>query len=176
MAALVIAGTGHRPEKLGGYGWKVHSKLFGFAKGVLTAMCHNMGETKIITGMALGWDMALADAALALKIPYIAAVPFTGQESKWSPLLQTHYRRLLESAEKVEVVCRGPYSVWKMEERNQWMVDNCTRVLALWDGSKGGTYNCIQYAKMVDVPIDNVWDQWEHLARLENISLGHKEA
>lgn len=168
MATRVVAGTGHRPEKLGGYGWNVYSKLFSFAKGVL----FNLGDIQLITGMAMGWDMALADAAIVLKIPFIAAVPFDGQEAKWSPLFQTHYRRLLKHATRVEVVCEGSYSAWKLQERNEWMIDNCTQALALWNGSKGGTFNCIEYAKKVGVPVDNVWSQWEQHARLHNISLG----
>jgi len=34
-----------------------------------------------------------------------------------------------------------------MNDRNEWMVDNSDYVIAVHDGSKGGTYNCIQYAK-----------------------------
>ena len=27
------------------------------------------------------------------------------------------------------------------------MVDNADKVIAVWDGSKGGTYNCVKYAE-----------------------------
>ena len=27
------------------------------------------------------------------------------------------------------------------------MVDNSDIIIAVWDGTKGGTYNCVQYAK-----------------------------
>ena len=33
-----------------------------------------------------------------------------------------------------------------MQARNEWMVDQATRLAALWDGSSGGTGNCFQSA------------------------------
>jgi uncharacterized phage-like protein YoqJ len=35
-----------------------------------------------------------------------------------------------------------------MQIRNEWMVDNSHFTLAIWNGiQKGGTWNCIQYAR-----------------------------
>jgi len=43
------------------------------------------------------------------------------------------------------------YSIDKMQKRNEWMVDNCDLLIAVWNEDKsGGTYNCIQYAKSVN--------------------------
>ena len=33
-----------------------------------------------------------------------------------------------------------------MQKRNEEMVDRCDLLIGVWDGSKGGTYNCINYA------------------------------
>jgi len=33
-----------------------------------------------------------------------------------------------------------------MQKRNEWMVDHSDYVIAVWDGSKGGTGNCVKYA------------------------------
>lgn len=33
------------------------------------------------------------------------------------------------------------------------MVDRCDRLIAVWDGSNGGTGNCVKYAKEVGKPI-----------------------
>lgn len=38
---------------------------------------------------------------------------------------------------------------WLMQKRNEYMVDLADRVIAVWDGSKGGTANCIKYAEKV---------------------------
>ena len=37
----------------------------------------------VISGMALGWDQAVARATADLGIPWVAAITFEGQESKW---------------------------------------------------------------------------------------------
>jgi len=33
-----------------------------------------------------------------------------------------------------------------MNERNIWMVDNCDFLISVWDGTSGGTKNCVDYA------------------------------
>jgi uncharacterized phage-like protein YoqJ len=40
-----------------------------------------------------------------------------------------------------------------MQIRNEWMVDRCDKLIAVWDGSKGGTGNCVDYAKSVNKDI-----------------------
>jgi uncharacterized phage-like protein YoqJ len=50
-----------------------------------------------------------------------------------------------------------------MQTRNKWMVDHSDMVLSLWDGSAGGTANCIEYARHVDKPVVNIWDDWKKL-------------
>lgn len=154
---MIYAGTGHRPNKLGGYSQGVTNKLIQLAKTSLT----EDKVTKVISGMALGWDMALAEAAIELDIPFIAAVPFFGQEKMWPKESQERYHRILEKAEDIIYVCDKGYAPWKMQIRNEWMVNNCDTVLALWDGSKGGTGNCIQYANKTNKPIQNIWNQFK---------------
>lgn len=109
--------------------------------------------------MALGWDMAGAQAAVNLQIPFIAAVPFLGQENRWPVASQTQYHRLLAAARHVVVVSPGRYSAAKMIVRDHWMVDNCHRLCALFDGSPSGTGKTVEYARG-RVPIDNLWSHW----------------
>ena len=154
---MIICGTGHRPDKLGGYGMAAGVKLVNLAVDWL----EENKPTKVISGMALGWDYALAAAAFDLDIPFIAAVPFKGQEKMWPKLSQDNYNVLLRAADEVIYVCEEGYAPWKMQVRNQWMVDNCDTVLALWDGKAGGTGNCIAYAKKVGKPIINLWDRYK---------------
>ena len=150
----VFSGTGHRPPKLGGY--QIQPVLVDFAEMTLI----KLGATKVISGMALGWDQALAEAAVNLGRPWVAAIPFSGQESKWPQASQDKYHALLAQASDQVLVSQGGYSPQAMQIRNQWMVDNADWVLALWNGSRGGTYNCIQYASEQDVPIANVYKPW----------------
>lgn len=154
---MKIAGTGHRPNKLGGYSSEVLMKLVSTAKDALI----ELQPTSVISGMALGWDTALALAALELKLPLVAAVPFHGQETAWPNISQIMYQDILKDASDVVYVCDKGYAPWKMQIRNEWMVDHCDVVLALWDGTSGGTGNCIAYADKVKKPIHNVWDRFK---------------
>lgn len=96
--------------------------------------------------MALGVDQDFAYVCYEMAIPFVAAIPFVGQENNWPQHSQDWYEWLLIRAESVVVVSPGEYAAWKMQARNQWMVDNCDVVLAVWDGSEGGTANCYRYA------------------------------
>lgn len=151
---MIICGTGHRPNKVGGYSKEAQSKLYYLAKGWLA----DNRPDKVISGMALGWDQALANAAYVLDIPYIAAVPFAGQQQAWPEESREFFDKLLGHAEEIVIVSAGNYAPWKMQVRNEWMVDHCDTVLALWDGSAGGTGNCIKYANKVGKPIVNLWE------------------
>lgn len=153
----IIAATGHRPERLGGHDHKTQLALGGLATEYLT----RNHPDKVISGMALGWDQAVASACVALDIPFIAAVPFEGQESRWPAAAQEHYRWLLDAAADVIFVVEGlAPTMGAFQRRNEWMVDNADRMVALWDGSWGGTFNCVRYAEKRGVPIDNLWDRW----------------
>lgn len=155
---MIIAGTGHRPNKLGGYGDGVRFNLNRVAANYLA---EQEMVTAVISGLALGWDTAIALAALDARIPLIAAVPFIGQERVWPEEPQERYRAILERASDVVIVSSGGYMPSKMQTRNIWMVDHCTRVAAFWDGSAGGTKNCIDYAQSCGKQIDNLWSRYQ---------------
>ncbi len=152
---LIISVTGHRPEKVGGY--RGHGKLTLFAEKVLDAV----GPDLVITGMALGWDQAVAWACLELGISFHAYIPFIGQEHRWPGEAQTAYRNLLLVAEETVVVSPGPYEAWKMHKRNEAMVNAADEVVALWNGTSGGTEACVKYAEKTSTPVLNVWDEWK---------------
>ena len=156
MKTYIIAGTGHRPPKLGGYSEAALAKLISFASMHL----EKIKPTIVISGMALGWDTALACAALELHIPLVAAIPFIGQELMWPAGSQERYKQLLFKAEEVITVSSDGYSVQAMQERNEYMVNNSDLVLALHNGSPGGTGNCVRYANKINKPIKNLWDEW----------------
>lgn len=151
---MVVSGTGHRPNKLGGYNNEAYLKLVRVAEDWI----REHKPTKIISGMAQGWDQALAQAAFTCGVPFVAAVPFKGQESMWTEKSQKYYRGLLSLAESVEYVCEDGYSPYKMQKRNEWMVNNSDKVLAMWDGTQGGTHNCVKYAYSQKKEVENLYD------------------
>jgi uncharacterized phage-like protein YoqJ len=141
---VIVAFTGHRPDKLGGYGPSLlQDRVRAAVRGTLGVWAASWA----ISGMALGLDQWAVEECVKLGIPFTAAVPFDGQESRWPDESQRHYRGLLGLARNVVVVSEGGYAAWKMQKRNEWMVDNCDRLLAVWDGSDGGTANCVRYAR-----------------------------
>lgn len=103
--------------------------------------------------MAIGVDMLSAMGALEMEIPVLAALPFKGQELKWFPESRKIYNKILSHPLCTTfIVCEGGYAPYKMQKRNEWMVDQLTepedRLISVWDGSSGGTKNCRDYAIM----------------------------
>lgn len=153
---MILAATGHRPNKLGGYGPEVLKRLI---VGATTTLTEEKPDA-VISGMALGWDTAWALAALDLGVPLLAAVPFAGQDSRWPDANRDQYRQILSRAASVKVVCDGGYTAWKMHARNAWMVNRCDKLIALWDGTPGGTASCVAYARRKRKPVENLWRDW----------------
>ncbi len=150
---MIVAVTGHRPDKLpGGYAGENHPGRCWIREQIRAALIE-LRPLYGVTGMALGIDMDYARVCIDQGIPYIAAVPFVGQERVWRPDAQAMYRELLGRAHEVVVVSEGGYSASKMNLRNAWMVDHSSKLLAVFDSSPGGTANCVQYAQRVGKPI-----------------------
>lgn len=157
---MILAGTGHRPNKLGGYGYLQHKKLINLAKGFLSTFDGEIDA--VISGMALGWDQALAEAALELGgIPLWCYLPCLEMWKPWPKASQEKCQRILDKACKIEVAHEGPYpGPWCMQKRNCMMVTHANELIALWDGTPGGTANCIEYAESVHCKVNNLWDVW----------------
>ncbi len=160
----IIVGTGHRPQKLGGYGDLTRARL----KRVAIDWLRYLAPRGLISGLAQGWDSALIEACWDLKLPYVACAPFKGQESKWPGAAQFRYQQYVDRAAKFVICSPGEYSAKKMQIRNERMIDmalkdgpNNALLLALWDASEGGTKNCVDYAVRKEVQIINVWKHFQ---------------
>jgi hypothetical protein len=172
MNDFVIAGSGHRPPRLGlGYDPESNRLLTGFATQALGAFAFAENVTDVISGGAQGWDQALAHAAVNLGIPLTVAVPFEGQESKWPEQGKKRYRAILARAKEVVVVSPGGYANWKFAKRDEWMVDHAKLVLALLDGEpkRSGTRLTVEYANGRGVPVVNGWADWERFRRRNGV-------
>ena len=152
----ILCGTGHRPSKLGGYSQEVFQKLITCA----TIALQRIQPSLVISGMALGWDQALAQAAINLNIPFAAILPCDTQASKWTKESEDYWKELKSKAAFVESISKW-YTSTCMQDRNIKMIDNSDLVLALWDGSEGGTCNCLNYAKSQNKPWINMWKTWQ---------------
>ncbi len=105
-----------------------------------------------LSGVALGVDQDFCGvcARLSPPSPYVAVVPFPGQEERWPKASQAVYAAVLEHAVGVVVVTKEqPRSDDKakefMKRRNHWMCDCSDELVAVFDGSIGGTYSAVSY-------------------------------
>lgn len=159
MTDTIVAATGHRLNKLLQHIPQIdvdlEERMFMLARDHLI----ELRPSEVISGMALGWDTAVALAALDLGIPLTCACPFEGQERLWSARQQMRYRDILSKAARVVYVCRHKLNI-AFQERNEWMVDRASHILALWDGTPGGTANCIEYAERWCSRVENLWQEW----------------
>lgn len=139
--------TGHRPHKLGGYGeeglrWPITYKMLRFFD--------EKKPERIISGMALGTDQWATAAALMLGIKVLALIPCQDQERLWPEPVQAVYWTLLQQIERgggeIRYVSDRPYDKWCMNNRNKEIVNNASEMLAVWDGTRGGTRNCVRLA------------------------------
>ncbi len=177
---LYVAGTGHRPDKLGGH-WNpnglmpaVHVAKDHLFKRMEQAVLGDFDGLHVIGGMALGWDMILGAAALMLRneghpITFEAAIPFEGQDAIWRDIdSRKWYARMVNQADKVTIVvpdierdAQGKVvkhaAIKALDDRNRYMVDACHFLMACWNGTKGGTGNCIRYAESKGKRYDNLW-------------------
>lgn len=142
---MIIAFTGHRPDKLGGY--KLPNSTYIHVCQQIEKTLAELKPEKVISGMALGVDMWAAHVAYKLDIPFVAAIPFEGQEKAWPVVSQKAYHLLLNKAVEKVIVCEGDYAPAKMQTRNEYMVNECDVLIAVWDGTPGGTANCVKYAQ-----------------------------
>lgn len=141
---MVIGITGHRPNKLGGY--EFFNPLRVKLRVRLEELLLQYRPSFALSGMALGTDQDFAYSCYRLGIPFVAVIPFEGQESRWPSETQSFYRNLLTHATQSIIVSPGGYAAWKMQTRNEWVVDHCDLLLGVWDGTSGGTKNCLEYA------------------------------
>lgn len=173
-----VSATGHRPDKLGG--WDNYGDclphLTRFAKFMMLKLDAKQEIKAAISGLALGWDTAWALAALELRIPLIAAIPFDGQHSRWRREQQELYDKIVGKAHETVIVTDVTTKSHRFEiaqaldKRNRWMVDNSELVAGLHNGTKGGTNNCVIYAKFKERRLHNVWDNWVQYNQRHNLA------
>jgi uncharacterized phage-like protein YoqJ len=168
---FVVAFTGHRPTRLGGYrpgedspvARNVRTVLDHVVRRIIAA--HPEGVT-FLSGMAQGVDTWAAEIVIAQRLAgaraahLIAVVPVEGHEERlWPQAAQERYRTILARADEVVVLqrpsgvpTRGQATGW-LHARNRWMVDRADLLVAVFDGSPGGTAETVSYAHRRGVPV-----------------------
>ena len=147
---MKISVTGHRPNKM--YGYDIYNKKWTELKEKFKSLLIENNCDEAITGMALGVDTVFALAVLELKeegydIKLHCAIPCKNHSCKWIKESVDLYNDILSKADTVKLVSDEEYKPWLMQKRNEYMVDLADKVIAVWDGSNGGTGNCVRYAE-----------------------------
>lgn len=149
---ITCAFTGRRPQNLP---WKFNEederciKTKQLAKNEIEKLIKE-GYTNFISGMALGFDTYAAEIVLEMKEKYsdiklICAIPCKTQHKLWNTKSRKRYFSILDRADYIHYVSEF-YDIFCMQKRNEYMISNSSRVIALFDGKKGGTKNTIDFA------------------------------
>lgn len=154
---MIIGAIGHHPRKLNGYYNKqMMERLTDLAKASLI----KFSPERVISPMNLGWETAIATAAIRLDIPLTVVMPYDDQESHWTFEQQRKFSAIVCDSTNIVRVSSGSYSSNKMKRCNRFIVDNSNQMLVLWNGSPGHTANSIEYAHVCELKIVNTWNSW----------------
>lgn len=154
LKGKVCACTGHRTQNLpfrfdetDERCVKLKEKLYEIIENLIL----KKDVTHFISGMALGVDTYFAEIILELrdeKYPEItleAAIPCETQAERWLEPQRDRYYSILSRCDK-EKMLQTSYTVGCMQRRNEYMVDCCDYLIAVWDGSPSGTGSTVKYA------------------------------
>lgn len=160
---MILGFTGHRPNRLGGYSSCAKKKLYRFAHRILLRLDD---DVTIVQGCALGFDQAIATAAIEQGHKVISMVPFLGFNKNWPVesvfeldgiLNQSSEVRVCITKDVMETIDNIPFA---LDYRNQMIVKESDTLFALACGAKSGTQNCIDFAIQQQVPVVNLWRDW----------------
>lgn len=146
--------SGHRPCKLS----------FGYDEGhpdclrLKASLMHEVdkmrgnGVNTFLTGMAQGIDLIAAGIVLDIRKVYpggnirlVAVIPYEGQADRWMVPYRERYFDILSKADEV-ITLQTRYTDGCMQERNRYMADASSHLIAVYGGSKGGTKYTVDYA------------------------------
>lgn len=146
--------TGHRSQKLP---WRFNEednrcKVMKVTLRAEIEKAIERGYKTFLCGMALGFDMICAETVIELKNKYsdikiIGALPCRTQDIKWSVKDKECYRKLLNQLDGIRCIYDEYIGAECMLERNRYIVNNASLMIALFNGLPGGTKSTIDYAK-----------------------------
>jgi len=114
------------------------------------------GKRHFICGMARGCDFYFAEIVLELRrsrpdITLEAAIPCDSQSRGWKLAERMRWEDLVALCD-METLVQERYTPDCMLRRNRYMVDHSSLVIAVYDGTNGGTRRTLEYALRQKVP------------------------
>lgn len=144
--------TGHRPEKLPWREQEDHPHCVTLKENLDAQLeqLYGQGYRHFICGMARGADFYFAEGVLALRerhpdVTLEAALPCLGQASKWNEADRLRWHRLVDCCNTTTLV-QEHYDRTCMLRRDRYMVDHAQAILAVFNGTRGGTQYTLNYA------------------------------
>lgn len=108
------------------------------------------GIDTFLIGMAVGFDTLCFNVLLDIRkeknIRIIACIPCEKQDMKFSLSQKKEYAKMVSEADE-KIILSKEYTPYCMMQRNRFMVDNCSILLAYLRENKGGTKNTVDYAE-----------------------------
>ena len=154
--------AGHRPEKLPWGSDEMDKGCIALQKRMWSAVetAYEAGYRHFICGMARGCDFYFAEMILTLRrerpgVTLEAAIPCRDQASRWAARDRDRWQKLVEACDR-KTVLQERYVRGCMQQRNRYMVDHSSLVIAAFDGSPGGTLATLEYAIRQRVPFVDV--------------------
>lgn len=155
----VVAATGHRTWTLARSTDLEPREIERRLANLAMAELRLAWPSTLLVGGALGWDMAMAEAARELGVRYVVIAPFPGYDRVWAPADYRRNHKVLSYADSVSFVHHeAKTTVYK--DRNKRLVDGSHEVLALWNGFPSGTGHCVNYAREKYKLVKNAWPAW----------------
>lgn len=158
--AFTCCFTGHRPSKLPWRDNESDRRCLALKAAIAQHIraAYDGGWRHFICGMALGCDLYFCEAALALRetcpdLRLEAAVPCPSQADRWPARQRSRRAALLDRCDW-ETVVQQTYDPGCMMRRNRYMVDHASLVIAVFDGTPGGTQSTLTYAMSRKVHTD----------------------
>ena len=139
-----VAVAGHRPPELGGYEANpVADRVKARLEEILAATREIQPDLVVLTGLGLGAEQLGAEAAAAAGVPYVAVLPFPGQEQMWPAASRRRYEELLEGAASRVLVGSAPPSTRAqagaaLTRRDAWLARHAAEAVVVWDGRDPG--------------------------------------
>lgn len=141
-----------------------HRYYDGRDDGVLCDILEQLydeGCRRFVSGMAQGFDLAAAEAVVHLRashhdVELECAVPYPGFDRGFAPDDGDRFQTLLSVADRVTYVAER-YSPRVFHRRNDYLVDNCSLLLAWWDGRPSGTGYTVARARRMQRRVVNIF-------------------
>ena len=119
---------------------------------------YDLGFRTFLNGMAIGGDMMCAEIVLAFKKKHkdaqlVCVLPCLDQEKRWCEKDRNRYQCILSQVDNIVCLADSYYNGC-MQARDKYLVDNASRLIAIFTGKRGGTSLTVGLAIKAGIDIE----------------------